>query len=35
MQWMHRRDRSKAQQKKEETRSGTRWSFVAAAVAVA
>jgi hypothetical protein len=35
MDWMHRRNRSEAQRKKEETRAGTRWSFVAAAVTVA
>ena len=32
MGWQHRNDRSKAQHKNEESRSGTRWWFVAGVV---
>jgi hypothetical protein len=35
MYWKHKRNRSTAEAKKHEPRTGTRWSFVAAAVAVA
>jgi hypothetical protein len=35
MNWTHKRDQSKAEQKKKEARSGTKWSFVAAAITVA
>ncbi|EMA44975.1 hypothetical protein C449_09969 [Halococcus saccharolyticus DSM 5350] len=35
MEWQHRRNRTKAEKKNDEPRSGTDWSFVAAAIAVA
>ncbi|ADQ65911.1 hypothetical protein C499_11933 [Halogeometricum borinquense DSM 11551] len=35
MNWKHRRDRTKAESKKEETKTGTKWSFIAAAVGAA
>lgn len=35
MQWKHRRGRSKVEAKKEESKSGTKWSFIAAATVVA
>lgn len=35
MNWKHKRDRPNVEQKKEESHSGTKWSFVAAAVAAA
>jgi hypothetical protein len=35
MEWRHPRGRTTVEAKKEEPRSGTEWSFVAAAVAVA
>ncbi len=35
MNWQHRRDQHRAAQKETETRSGTRWTFVAAAVGAA
>jgi hypothetical protein len=35
MSWKHRRNEHRAAQKETETRSGTRWSFVAAAIGAA
>ncbi|ELZ31087.1 hypothetical protein C474_09639 [Halogeometricum pallidum JCM 14848] len=35
MNWKHRRDRTTAEAKKEEPKSGTDWSFVAAALGAA
>ena len=35
MNWTHKRDLSKVEQKKSESRSGTKWSFVAAAIVAA
>jgi hypothetical protein len=32
MEWQHRRNRTKAEEKNEEPRSGTSWWFVAGAV---
>jgi hypothetical protein len=32
MDWQHRRDRTKAEEKSEEPRSGTNWWFVAGVV---
>jgi hypothetical protein len=33
--WKHPRNRTKAESKKEEPKTGTDWSFVAAAIGVA
>lgn len=35
MEWKHRRDRTKAEMKKTETKAGTNYWFMAAAIAVA
>ncbi|SDQ93027.1 hypothetical protein SAMN05216278_3096 [Halopelagius longus] len=35
MQWNHRRNQTKAEQKKNESKSGTKWSFIAAATVIA
>ncbi len=35
MNWKHRRNETTAAQKQTETRSGTKWSFIAAATAIA
>jgi hypothetical protein len=35
MNWKHKRNRTSAESKKHEPRTGTRWSFVAAAVTIA
>ncbi len=35
MNWKHKRNRSSVEAKQHEPRTGTRWSFVAAAVAIA
>ncbi len=35
MNWTHKRNRRKADRKKEEAGSGTSWSFVAAATVIA
>jgi hypothetical protein len=35
MNWKHKRDRTKAQAKKDETSPGTDWAFIAAAVVAA
>jgi hypothetical protein len=35
MNWKHRRDRTKAEAKNEETQTGTNWSFIAATLVAA
>ena len=35
MNWIHQRNQTKAEHKKEESRSGTKWSFVAATIVAA
>jgi hypothetical protein len=35
MNWTHKRNETKAQAKKNETSSGTRWDFIAAAATIA
>lgn len=35
MHWTHKRNQTKAEHKKEESRSGTKWSFVAATIVAA
>ncbi len=35
MNWKHKRDRTTAEAKKHEPRTGTKWSYVAAAAAIA
>jgi hypothetical protein len=35
MNWKHKRNRTKAEAKKSETTSGTRWDFIAAALVAA
>jgi hypothetical protein len=35
MNWNHRRNQPNAEAKKSETKTGTNWSFIAAAAAIA